>query len=98
MVINLNQRQTMGKLSQALDPGSSYCGRCHFTWSFVKPHYVKHGSGHCFYLCELCWSELSEEARRPFFEALERQWEAAERGLGPDDPVFLEGVVVGVEE
>lgn len=61
----------IGRISQLLTPGCSWCGRCHTTWAFVEPHRTRYtDSRACFPLCEQCWAGLTPETRMPYYEQL----------------------------
>ncbi len=76
----------LGRLSQWISPGYSWCGRCKTTWNWVEGHSTQFlwcegdnsndknsGSG-MFPLCEYCWHELTPEQRLPFYLELNNRW------------------------
>lgn len=71
-----------GIMSWHLAPGFGHCGRCRTAWKFINGHTTPYvdGSGGCFPLCELCWSEMTPQERLPFYYVLFRQWEWDAKG------------------
>lgn len=69
----MNRR--LGRWSQLLAPGYSFCRRCKTPWRFVKWHDTSYGRGHgCLPLCQMCWSELTPEQRLPYYLELIASW------------------------
>jgi len=66
----------IGKISQFISPGYSYCGKCHTTWNFVQGHTTKYNDA-CgmFPLCEACWKELTPKQRLPYYKDLWDSWQ-----------------------
>jgi len=54
----------IGNILRLVEPGYSYCSRCHYPWKYAKDHscYYDNGRSH-FALCEKCWNKttLSEK-------------------------------------
>ena len=75
----------IGKVSQRLSPGFSWCGNCLTTWAYAHEHVTHYSPGRgCFALCEKCWRELTPPQRLPFYADLFREWE---RTPHPADPL-----------
>ena len=73
--MNLSEKKLLGKITQFIDPGHGFCGRCGITWSFVKGHTTNYDKGAgCFPLCESCWQELEPIDRVSYYEELIELW------------------------
>ena len=86
----------IGRVSQFLTPGYSWCGRCQTTWAFVDGHstYVEGTAAGAFPLCTQCWEDLrTPDARMPFYRALFRSWEE-----GDPDPASLPFTMAQLEQ
>jgi hypothetical protein len=69
----------IGRISQWLAPGYSWCGRCKTNWAFVKSHDTEYSrSGGCFPLCEKCWRGLTPAQRLPYYRDLWQEWYGSE--------------------
>ena len=72
---DLEARQQEGWRLHRLSPNYGQCGRCHTPWRYVEGHTTLYrDSQGCFPLCKLCWSELTPEARLPYYRALWFKW------------------------
>jgi hypothetical protein len=67
----------VGRISQLMTPGYSWCYKCKTTWQFVEGHHTPYSLGRgCFPLCEACWHETSPADRLPFYRELFERWTA----------------------